>query len=482
MQLSFWGAARQVTGSMFLLELEDGYKILIDCGADLVRDALGEEGAPLYRGNSSIFPFEPSEINLVILTHAHIDHSGNFPTLVKDGYEGQVLCTSPTRDLCDILLKDSANLHERRYNTWNANAKKGGKRIASISQRLTSGMYFQHHVEEAMDRFVSLNFNQRFKIRTGLHVTFIPTSHLLGAANVFLEVEVNGNWKKIGFSGDIGRFSYPLLKDPERMPEVDYLICESTYGGRQHSAEGDPLDILAPIIKAACVDKPGRLIIPAFSVGRTQALLYTLNRLYSETDFTPIKVFADSPMALASTRIYQKHLRYLNADAKEFFEDNGELFDFSNLQTIENSKESREIENHLEPCIIVSASGMITGGRIETHLKNNIGNPYATILVIGFSAPGTLGSQLMQDPDWLRIQGKDYKVQAEIKKTDIFSGHGDIDDLMQFVGYQDKTKLKKLFIVHGDYQSGMLPFQETLFEAGYTMAECPEKGTTYTLD
>jgi metallo-beta-lactamase family protein len=215
-------------------------------------------------------------------------------------------------------------------------------------------------------------------------------------------------------------------------------------------------------------------------VGRTQALLFTLNRLYSERNFQPIKIFADSPMALQSTRIYQRYLKYLNKQAKDFFNENEELFHFDSLQVMETSRESKEIENHNEPCIIISSSGMISGGRIEQHLRNNISNSYATILMIGFSAPGTLGNKLMQRPKTIRIQDKEYNVNADIRQTDIFSGHGDLDDLMHFVQYQDKTKLKKLFIVHGDVES-MESFQNTLHQDGYTMAEMPEYGSTYEL-
>jgi metallo-beta-lactamase family protein len=439
---------------------------------------LGDTGPTLYRGNSSIFPFEPTEINLVILTHAHIDHSGNIPLLIREGYEGQILSTAPTFDLTSLLLYDSASLHKKRLNTITAN-KKLLKKGASLS-KFTAAMFFEQHVDEAIERFVTISFKQRFKIKKGLYLTFNPTSHLLGAANVILEVEEKGEVKKIGFSGDIGRAGYPLLTDPERMPEVDYLICESTYGNRRHQAEGDPADILAEIIKEACIDKPGRLIVPAFSVGRTQALLFTLNRLYSERNFTPIKIFADSPMALQSTRIYQKYLKFLNKEAQDFYRENEELFHFDSLQVMETSRESREIENHHEPCIIISSSGMITGGRIEQHLRNNISNSYATILMIGFSAQGTLGNQLMQQPKFLKIQGKEFPVNAEIRQTDIFSGHGDLDDLMAFVHYQDKTKLKQLFIVHGDISS-MENFQQTLHEDGYTMASMPEYGSSYEL-
>ncbi len=480
MKLTFWGAARQVTGSMFLLELEDGYKILIDCGTDLDKQKVEREKT---LGYYSLFPFEPSQINVVLLTHAHIDHSGNLPNLIREGYEGQILCTAATFPLADLLLRDAAALNARRLKELQ-DPGSGGKKKKSSKKKHKSNpleLYLEKQVNETADRFVTLNFNQRFKIEKGIYVTFNSTGHLLGAANIILEIEENGTKRTIGFSGDVGRKNYPLLQDPQRMPQVDYLVCESTYGNRRHENRDVPQEALAKIIKETCIDQPGRLIIPAFSVGRTQALLYVLNKLYSEHGFPPIKVFSDSPMALQSTRIYEKFIHLLNQDAKDFYEEHEELFDFENLTYVQDMKHSKAISNYNEPCIIISSSGMIAGGRVEHHVMANLPNPYATILLIGFAAEGTLGYKLLNGMKSLSV-GKDAEipVMANIQRIDVFSGHGDLDDLTEFVQYQSPDKLKKIFLVHGETES-MEFFQQHLHPYGYTEVEIPKWGDEFIL-
>ncbi len=475
MKLTFWGAARQVTGSMFLLELENDYRILIDCGLDVSREREHED--VFTDRPNMLFPFEPSMINLVILTHAHIDHSGNIPNLLEEGFEGQVLCTAPTEALTHLLLLDSAALHHRKLKSIHGGRRKSSRRIKNSD---TAGLYLERQVEEAMEMFVTIPFNQKFKIKNGINVTFIPTGHLLGACNVLLEVEDKGETKRIGFSGDIGRKNYPLLQDPSPFPEVDYLVCESTYGDRRHECDRTPGEVLEDVIQRTCIDKPGRLIIPAFSVGRTQALLYTLNKLYAEKGLKPIKIFADSPLALKSTRVYEKFTKHLNEEAQEFFEEREELFDFSNLHYIENMKESRAVSDYKEASIIISSSGMVSGGRVEQHIRTNIQNPYCTILMIGYAAEGTLGHKLVRGDRSIRFNDKELPVMATIEKTDVFSGHGDLDDLVEFVRYQDQEKLKQIFLVHGDYDS-MLGFRDTLREEGYKNIETPRKGQSYEL-
>ncbi len=269
------------------------------------------------------------------------------------------------------------------------------------------------------------------------------------------------------------------MVDPQTIPPVDYLIMESTYGDRYHSDSGQPEELLATIIKKACIDIPGRLIIPSFSVGRTQAMLYTLNRLYTEKGFTPIKVFTDSPMAKASTRIYEKHIGLLNKTAKEFNEENDSLFDFENLIYLESAQASKAVSNHSEPCIIISASGMVSGGRVEHHIQANISNPYATILMVGYASENTLGWKLLNgERKDLTINGQKLPVNANIEKIDVFSGHGDLNDLINFVKSQDKNKVKQIFLVHGEYRT-MQNFKHTLSEHGYAQVNIPEKGQTF---
>lgn len=464
MKLTFWGAARQVTGSMFLLQLESGYKILIDCGTDLSKG----------RMESPLFPFNPSEINLVLLTHAHLDHSGNIPNLIMNGYRGQIICTPPTFALTQLILQDSALIHSK-----NIRRKFNRRKYNNLRNEELDGVYLQQQVDDTVDQFFTIRFNQRFEINEDLFVTFIPTGHLLGAGNILIEVREKGEWKKIGFSGDIGRKNYPLLNDPSTMPEVDFLVCETTYGVRTHSEGGNTEDLVCEIIRKACVDMPGRLIIPAFSVGRTQSLLYTLKKLSAANKLPRIKVFADSPMAEESTRIYEDYLPLLNEEANDFYEKNNSLFDFDTLIQVRTGKESKQISNHTEPCIVISSSGMMTGGRVENHLKTNLSNPYCTVLMVGYSAEGTPGHQLLHEKT-ISIKGRRVPVMANIVSTDLFSGHGDRNDLRDFIRSQDKAKLKKLFLVHGEYES-MIGFKKYMEEDGYSRIEIPKKGESFNL-
>ena len=474
MKLQFLGAAKQVTGSMYLLELEDGYKILIDCGTDMEREIDFE--TPIT--NKSFFPFDASLINLVVLTHAHIDHSGNIPMLFREGYEGQVLCTPPTADLTELLLFDSANLHLRRLKAAQGESNKKHKQMDRLLRK--GDLYLQKDVENSLENFVTLQFNKKFTIKPGLEITFFPAGHLLGAAHLYFSITEGDEIKTLGFSGDIGRNNYPLHIDPQILPPVDYLICESTYGNRIHEDKVSPMDAMEAIIKETCIDKPGRLVIPAFSVGRTQAVLYTLNRLIEERNFPAIRVFTDSPMGRSSTKIYAKYLSYLNPEARSFQKEYDELFDFDNLVYLQSEKESNAIQNYHEPCVIISSSGMITGGRVEKHIADNISNSYATILLIGYSAEGTLGRQLLAGSETIKVKDREYKVNARIRKIDVFSGHADQLGLLSFIKNQQIDKLKKVFLTHGEEES-MLEFSQEIQKIGFKEVILPAKNETYLL-
>ncbi len=463
MKLTIWGAARQVTGSMHLLETED-YSILIDCGLDYEKDTWVEENEQ--------FPFSPAEIDLVILTHAHIDHSGNLPTLVRLGFEGQILCTAPTADLTELLLLDSVNIFLSRQRK----TRKGKKGFSTGPKPL----YLQKHVMETVDRFVTISFNKAFRISGQISLTFIPVGHLLGAAAAVLTIEEHGVKKTIAFSGDIGRKNYPVLQDPEPLPEVDYLVCESTYGGRMHKSTISVEQLLTETVNEACVKSPGRLIIPAFSVGRTQALVYSLNKLFSKGLVPKIKVFVDSPMASYATDIFRKHHHLVNQEAQEFYRSSGDEFDFDNLDYIQDMNASKAISNYYEPCIIISSAGMLEGGRIQDHLYYNISNYYCTILFIGYCAKGTLGHRLLRGDPVINLRHRELSVFATIKQTDLFSGHGDHNDLVNFVKQQHPAKLKKVFLVHGEINS-MESLSNSLIDENYQV-EIAKKGLSYQLD
>ena len=462
MKLTIWGAAQQVTGSMHLLQT-DNYNILVDCGLDYERDTWIEQ--------NEAFPFSPADIDLVILTHAHIDHSGNLPTLIRFGFEGQILCTPPTADLTELLLLDSVNifLNKQRKKRRGKNGFSDGPKPLSL----------QKHVMETVDRFVTVGFNKPFRINGQISLTFIPVGHLLGAAAVVLSVEEHGNRKTIAFSGDIGRKNYPVLRDPETLPEVDYLVCESTYGGRNHKYTQSVEELLTETVNEACVKSPGRLIIPAFSVGRTQALVYSLNRIFIKGLLPRIQVFVDSPLAGYATDIFRKHHSLLNEEAQDFYKLLGDEFEFENLDYIQDMNASKAISNYYEPCIIISSAGMLEGGRIQDHLYYNISNYYCTILFIGYCAKGTLGHRLLRGDPVINLRHRELSVFATIKQTDLFSGHGDQNDLINFVKQQDPKKVKKIFLVHGEI-SAMEDFKGALSDIDYD-AVIAEKGKTYLL-
>jgi metallo-beta-lactamase family protein len=462
MKLTIWGAAQQVTGSMHLLQVGN-YNILIDCGLDY------EKGT--YQEANLIFPFKPEDIDLVILTHAHIDHSGNLPTLVRAGYQGQILCTGPTADLTEILLQDSVNIFLSKQ-----------KRRPKARKRFSSGpqpLYLQKHVMETMDRFVSIGFHKSFKITGDIELAFVPVGHLLGAAAAVLTVNENGTSKKIAFTGDIGRKNYPVLVNPETLPQVDYLVCESTYGGRLHSKDQSLDEVLIGAIEETCIKNPGRLIIPAFSIGRTQSLIFKLNQIFSKKLLPPVEVFVDSPLANHATEIYRKHHQYVNEEAKSFYQSKGDEFEFDNLTYLQTQKESMAVSNYLDPCIIISSAGMLEGGRIQDHIYYNIQNYYCTILFIGYCAKGTLGDRLLRGDPIIRLRNRDLMVYAKIAKTDLLSGHGDHEDLMNVVKQQNPAQLKRVFLVHGEINS-LTAFKSALEENGYH-AEIPQRGLSYEL-
>ncbi|RZK69226.1 MAG: MBL fold metallo-hydrolase, partial [Pedobacter sp.] len=423
-----------------------------------------------FQEENQYFPFDPSSIDVVILTHAHIDHSGNLPTLVRMGFEGQILATPPTADLTELLLLDSVNVFISKQNK-----QYKGKRRRSGPEPL----YLQKHVMDTMDRFVTIAFHKDFRLNGNVSMTFIPMGHLLGAAAVVLTINDQGQEKKIAFTGDVGRKSYPVLVDPSPIPQVDYIVSESTYGGRFHSNDTTLQDKLIETINESCIKFPGRLIIPAFSIGRTQALVYSLNKIFSSGLLPPVKIFVDSPLASFATDIYRKHHHLLNEESQHFYSTKGDEFEFEQLSYVQDKRESLSVSNYHEPCIIISSAGMLEGGRIQDHLYYNIQNYYCTILFIGYCAKGTLGDRLLRGDPIVRLRNRDLMVYASIKKTDLLSGHGDHNDLLNTIKSQDAAKLKGVFLVHGE-PTRMTTLKDALIEDGYQVT-IPSKGEVYQL-
>ncbi len=467
-QFTSWGAARQVTGSMHLLRFSDGFTVLVDCGL-----VMGP------RSQDPLFGFEPATIDLVILTHAHMDHSGRLPELVREGYKGEILCTEPTLELSALLLRDSAHLQAKRMASDQHGRGKGRKKGEQAFKKLAHRL--EQDAEHCLRSFHALRINKTYRIRENLRLRFIPCSHLLGAVSVYLEIEDSGRTTRFGFSGDLGRFGYPGLPDPAPFPEVDYLICESTYGGIQHKETRPAADVVLGMIRDALGQEGGKLIVPAFSVGRTQAFLMILHQLF-EKGLLPeeVPVFVDSPMAILSTEVYRNMEDWLSQEARNMIKMYGDVFSFERLRFVQNMGQSRKIASDYRPSILVSASGMLDGGRIHTHLKEQLQNPKACILFIGYLAEGSLGRQLADGASHVTVDGRTVMVRAKLCYTDIFSGHADHRGLMDFATKTSKDVLKQIFLVHGE-PDRMEDLAQDLRNQGYRV-ELPLRGQVFELD
>lgn len=455
MKYTCWGAAKQVTGSMHLLELDSGYKILVDCGIDY-------EDKDNKTINSH-FQFNPKDIDVLLLTHAHIDHSGNIPNLVKQGFQGEIICTEPTAFLLDKLWIDSVNIQNNNFN-----------------RRKTARLYGFKEVKEANEQLLTVNFNQKFTLNSEISCTFHEAGHIIGAASIRLEVTEGNSIQTIGFTGDLGNPGSKLIVDPEPMQGLNYLITETTYGNRQHKEKRSPEDVLIEYVTKTCIDQEGRLIIPAFSVGRTQAILFTLKKLFNTGILPPIRVFADSPLALASSNIHNRFSDYLNDEAKNNMLVDGSLFDFKSLYLVEDKSDVEDMELYRDSCIIVSSAGMLEGGRIQHHISDHIQNPSCTILIAGFCSPGTLGAQLLEGRSMIRVKGNDKYVYAKIDQTDVFSAHPDTDGLQDYFEATHTDQLTKIFFVHGEEES-MYELKSLLSDDLQKKVVIPSKGESFQL-
>ncbi len=468
MEIQFCGAAQTVTGSCHLLKLDDGYKILLDCGLYQGRDEEFED----FNAN---WIFDPKEINCMILSHAHIDHCGRIPRLVKDGFKGEIICTSATRDLSAVMLIDSAKIQESDAYYTNKRLEKQGLKPDA------KPLYTHEDAYDALEGFVGISYDKWHEIRSDVWVQFRDSGHIFGSASVTLKIAQKAKPPVyFGFSGDIGRPDRPILKDPVPMENLDYLICESTYGGRKHHQLPEDVEDLLKIIHETCVVNRGKLIIPAFSVGRTQEIVYTLDKLETQGRLPEILVFVDSPMAINATEVFRLHPECFDSDILEYMIEDPNPFRFNDLKYIRKTEDSKKL-NFLEgPAIIISASGMMTGGRIVHHLINHIENPNNTILIVGFCAPHTLGAKIRRGDKKVRIFGVERKVNAKVKIMDSYSAHGDQNEMLDYLSNLDRTKLKKIFLVHGDIDR-QEKFKEGLNKEGFNNVEIPELRAKYEL-
>lgn len=464
MKIKFQGAAREVTGSKHLITTANGKRILLDCG---MFQGKGLETDSMNRD----LGFDPATIDHIILTHAHIDHSGLIPYVYKLGFRGSVICTSATRDLCAIMLADSAFIQEHDTITFN-------KRRAKKGLPIVTPLYEQNDAKECMKLFIGVPLNMKFRIDENVKVTFTHTGHMLGSGTANLQITENGQLKKISYTGDIGRPFDQILAPPQPFPQADFLITESTYGDRLHHDNKMAEDELLNVLIDTCVDKGGKLIIPAFSVGRTQEIVFALNNFFNQGRLPKIDIFVDSPLAVNATSVFRVHPECYNEEFLRIMENDPDPFGFESLFYIKRVEDSKKLNDHKKPCVIISASGMMEAGRVKHHLANNISNPKNTILAVGYCAPSTLGARIVRGDKEVSIHGNVYEVKADVRKIEAFSGHGDYKEMISFLDCQDKDALTKTFIVHGEYETQQ-KYADYLRDDGFSNIEIPAKGQEF---
>lgn len=468
MKLSFHGAAKTVTGSKHLLHLDNGKKILLDCG---LFQGLGRTKTEEL--NSS-FGFEPSEIDVLILSHAHIDHSGLIPKLVKDGFVGTIFCTPATKALAAILMEDSAIIQRD-------DARFANKRRVKEGKPLIQPLYSVEDANKAISFLQPVEYGIWFEVLNGVKCMFTDAGHIIGSAAVHLKIDENGKTTHITFSGDVGRYGDMILKSPQTFPQADYIILESTYGNSLHQDFKPSDDVLLEWVIKTCVTKRGKLIIPAFSVGRTQELLYALNNLHNNKKLPKVPVYVDSPLSQEATQVVKSFPNYFNSKVQDILEHDKDPFDFDGLTFIQSADESKALNSKTQPCIIISASGMADAGRIKHHIANNIGKSENTILLVGYCEPNSLGGKLMNGNKEVRIFGEYFKVQAEVGIMRSMSAHGDYDDLCQFLACQNPAWINALFIVHGE-EDVQVDFAKRLQKKGFKEVHVPAMHQVYILD
>lgn len=459
MKIAFHGAARTVTGSKHLLTLTNGKKYLLDCG---MFQGMGADTDTLNK----TWGFEPSQVSFLILSHAHIDHSGLIPKLVKDGFRGTVFCTPATRELTGLLLDDSARIQED-------DAKYANKKNAIEGRPYVRPLYTSEDADAAMALFKTVEYGTWQTVDENVEVLFTDAGHIIGSAAVHLRVKENGKTTQISFSGDVGRYRDAILKSPQVFPQADIILLESTYGNSLHDLNITTPDQLLEWINKACVQKKGKLIMPAFSVGRTQEILYSLNQLELEGRLPDLDYFVDSPLSIDATELLKRYPQYFNKGIQRTLETDDDPFSFKGLKYIKTVDESKLLNFRNGPFVVISASGMADAGRVKHHISNTIENSRNTILFTGYCEPSSLGGRLLAGKREVSIYGVPHEVHAEIGSIRSMSAHGDYEDLSQFLACQDPKAVRKLFLVHGEYDV-QYQFRMRLLKKGFLDIEIPQ--------
>jgi metallo-beta-lactamase family protein len=463
-KIDFLGAVGTVTGSKHVLSV-NGSRILLDCG--------------LYQGRrqesfdrNRRLPFDASAIDAMVLSHAHIDHSGNIPNLVRAGYRGNIHCTFATRDLCSYMLRDSAHIME-------SDAAYLNKKRRRNRQPLVEPIYGAAEATESLRYFTSMDYERQALLAPGVRLTFYDAGHILGSALSALDITEDGRSARLLYTGDLGRRDLPILCDPQPVPDVDYLIIESTYGGRAHGTPQDAERQLARVVRETHA-RGGKVIIPAFSVGRTQEVVYALHRLTVAGDIPKMPIYVDSPLSTNATEVFRLHPEYYDAETYAFMLEHRDPFGFSALRYLRHVEDSKALNERHEPMIIISASGMCESGRILHHLKNNIEDPRNTVLFVAFQAQHTLGRRIRDGAEAVNIFGGRYDVRARVEVIDGYSAHADHEELLGYVRRLGPERLRGAYIVHGEEEAA-LALKEGLEGLGVRRVVIPTEGRPETL-
>ena len=458
MKIAFHGAAQTVTGSKHLVTLKNGKKILLDCG---MFQGMGKDTDALNRS----FGFNPDEVDAMLLSHAHIDHSGLIPKLVKEGFGGKIFCTDATKELATLLLEDSAQIQESDAKYHNRGSKVQGKPFVQP-------LYTGQDATASFSHFVEKPYGQWFPVMEGVEGMFTDAGHIIGSACVHLRIMEGGQQRRLTFSGDLGRYRDVILRSPETFPPADYIIMESTYGNSLHENVSTSIEQLLEWINRTCLEKGGKLILPAFSLGRTQEILYALNGLELEGRLPKVDYFLDSPLSTSITEVVKNYPQYFNKAIQKVLQSDDDPFQFKGLHYIRSVEESKELNYRNQPCVIISASGMADAGRVKHHISNNVENSRNAILMTGYCEPNSLGGRLLAGQKEIGIYGVQHQVNAEIGGIKSMSAHGDYEDMRQWLACQHKEDVKKLFLVHGEFDVQQ-DFRNWLIGKGFKDVEIP---------